>query len=123
MKNLVVTPDTSGPVPVARISGEIDLANAPRLRDEVLALAVGDVHGLIVDLTEVSYLDSSGVKILFRLASDLRQHDQTLLVTVPVGSPLRRVLKITRFDEVAPICDDLDAAFNLAAPGQAPGGA
>jgi anti-anti-sigma factor len=90
------------------------------MRDELLALAMGDVHGLIVDLTEVSYLDSSGVKGLFQLARDLRQHDQRLLVTVPVGSPLRRVLKITGLHEVAPICDDLDAAFNLVArrPGQ-----
>ncbi len=120
MNKLVVSPDTSGPIPVARISGEIDLANAPRMRDEVLALALGDVHGLIVDLTEVSYLDSSGVKVLFQLARDLRQHDQRLLVTVPVGSPLHRVLKITGLQEVAPICDDLDAAFNLVAqrPGQ-----
>lgn len=119
MNKLVVSGDTSGPVPVAGISGEIDLANAPRMRDEVLALAAGDVHGLIVDLTGVSYLDSSGVKVLFQLARDLRQHDQTLLVTVPVGSPLRRVLKITRLHEVAPICEDLDAAFNLVA--QPPG--
>jgi anti-anti-sigma factor len=115
----LVSIDTSGPVPVARISGEIDLANSPRLRNDILALAVADVEGLVVDLAEVSYLDSSGVKVLFQLARDLRQHDQTLLVTVPVGSPLRRVLKITRFHEVAPICDDLDAAFNFVA--QAPG--
>lgn len=120
MTKLVVSPDTSGPVPVTRISGEIDLANAARMRDEVLALAVGDVRGLIVDLTMVSYLDSSGVKALFQLARDLRQHDQTLLVTVPVGSPLRRVLKVTGLHEVAPICDDLDAAFTLVAesPGE-----
>lgn len=119
MTKLVLSSDTSGPVPVTRISGEIDLANAPRMRDEILALAVGDVPGLIVDLTEVSYLDSSGVKALFQLARDLRQHDQTLLVTLPVGSPLRRVLKVTRLHEVAPICDDVDAAFNLVA--QPPG--
>jgi anti-anti-sigma factor len=113
VNELVVSPDTSGPVPVARISGEIDLANASRMRDEVLALVVGQVAQLIVDVTDVSYLDSSGVKALFQLARDLRQRDQTLLVTVPVGSPIRRVLKITGLHEVAPMCDDLDAAFNL----------
>jgi anti-sigma B factor antagonist len=117
--NTLVSVDTSGPVPVARISGEIDLANGPRLRDELLALAVVDFAGLVVDLTGVTYLDSSGVKVLFQLARDLRQHDQTLLVTVPIGSPLRRVLKITGLHEVAPMCDDLDAAFNLVA--QTPG--
>jgi anti-anti-sigma factor len=114
----LITPDVSGPVPVARVTGEIDLANAPHVREEVLALAAG-VNGLIVDLTDVPYLDSAGVKVLFQLARDLRQRDQALLVTIPAGSPLRRVLKITNFHEVAAICDDIEAAFNLIAPGTA----
>ena len=112
----LITPDTSGPVPVARVTGEIDLANAPRVREEVLAMAVG-VKGLVVDLTEVPYLDSAGVRVLFQLARDLRQRDQALLVAIPVGSPLRRVLKITNFHEVAAICDDVEAAFDLVARG------
>lgn len=110
----LITPDLSGPVPVARVTGEIDLANAPRARDDLLAIAA-DASGLVVDLSEVPYLDSAGVRILFHLARDLRQRDQTLAVTLPVGSPLRRVLKITSFHEVAAICDGLDAAFKFIA--------
>ena len=112
MMNRLVTADTSGPVPVARVAGEVDLANASRLREELLAIA-GDVDSLVVDLTEVPYLDSAGVKALFQVARDLRQRDQSLIVTMPIGSPLRRVLKITSFHEVATICDDIDAAFDL----------
>jgi len=115
----LVTADTSGPVPVARIAGEIDLANAARVREDAVALAA-DAPGLIVDLTTVSYLDSAGVRVLFQLARDLRQRDQSLLVIVPVGSPLRRVLKITSFHEVAPICDDIEAAFKFLTPTNEP---
>ena len=107
-----VTPDESGPAPVARVSGEIDLANARRLHDELVAMAAG-LEALVVDLTEVPYLDSAGVKTLFGVARELSQRDQALLLTVPIGSPLRRVLKITRVHEVAAICDDVEAAFNL----------
>lgn len=110
----LITPDRSGPVPVARVTGEIDLANAARARDDLLAIAA-DAEGLVVDLTAVPYLDSAGVRILFHLARDLRRRDQTLIVTLPVGSPLRRVLKITSFHEVASMCDSLDAAFDLMA--------
>jgi stage II sporulation protein AA (anti-sigma F factor antagonist) len=117
--NRLVTPDASGPAPVARVSGEIDLTNAPRLRDELLAMTA-DIEALIVDLTEVPYLDSAGVKALFQVARDLRRRDQAFLVTLPTGSPLRRVLKITGFHEVAAICDDVEAAFNLLA--RRPGG-
>ncbi len=110
----LVTADASGPVPVARVTEEIDLANAPRLRQAVLAMAV-DVDGLVVDLTEVPYLDGAGVEVLFELARELRQRDHPLLVTMPIGSPLRRVLKVTSFHEVAAICDDVEAAFDLIA--------
>lgn len=110
----LITPDASGPVPVARVTGEIDLANARRVRDDLVAMA-SDAEGLIVDLTGVPYLDSAGVRLLFQLARDLGQRDRPLLVTLPVDSPLRRVLKVTSFHEVAAICDDTEAAFDLIA--------
>lgn len=109
----LVTPDVFGPLPVARVAGEIDIANAARVREDVLALAVDDADGLVVDLTEVRYLDSAGVKVMFDLLRDLRQRDQALVVTVPSGSPLRRLLKITNFQEAAPICDSIEAAVSL----------
>jgi anti-anti-sigma factor len=113
----LVTPDLSGPVPVARVAGEIDLANAARLRQELLALATDEVDGLVVDGTNVSYADSAGIKVLFDLARDLRRRDQTLAVTVPMSSTLRRLLKIANFQEVAPICDDTQTAVQLIAQG------
>lgn len=111
----LVTLDGSGPVPVARVAGEVDLANATRLRQELVALATGEFDWLVVDLADVSYADSSGIKVLFDLARDLRRRSQSLAVTVPQGSPLRRLLKITNFQEVAPICDDVETAVELIA--------
>ena len=111
----LVTLDRSGTAPVARVAGEIDLANATRLRQELVALATDEHDWLVVDLTEVAYADSSGIKVLFDLARDLRRRSQSLAVTVPASSPLRRLLKITNFQEVAPICDDVDTAVELIA--------
>jgi anti-anti-sigma factor len=111
----LITPDASGPVPIARVAGDVDLASAAEMREKLLAMAADNINGLVVDLTEVAYLDSSGVKVLFHVARDLGRRDQTLLVTVPIGSPLRRVLKIAGLHEVAPICDDIEAAFKLIA--------
>ena len=111
----LVTADLSWSIPVARVAGEVDLANAPRLRRRLLELATEEAGGLIVDLTEVSYADSAGIKVLFDLARDMRQRDLSLAVSLPVSSPLRRLLKITNFQEVAPICDDADTAYELLA--------
>jgi anti-anti-sigma factor len=114
----MVTPDLSGPVPVARVAGEVDLANAARFRRELMALATDEVDGLVVDLTDVPYADSAWIRVLFDLARDLRRRNQSLAVTVPVTSPLRRLLKITNFQEVAPICEDAQTAVQLIAKGR-----
>jgi len=113
----LVTPDLSGPVPVARVAGEVDLANATRLRQELLALATDEAEGLVVDLTGVPYADSAGIKVLFDVARDLQRRNLPLAVSVPASSPLRRLLKITSFQEVAPICDDAETAVELIAGG------
>ena len=110
----LVTPGSEGPVPVAHVHGEIDLANARRMRDGVVELVAEDAPGLIVDLADVPYMDSAAIQALFELVRHLRERDQVLALAVPTGSHLRRVLKITSFHEAAPICDTTgDAADHL----------
>ena len=113
----LVTPAWEGSVPVALVHGEIDLANARRMRDAVIALVAEDAPGLIVDLADVPYLDSAGIQALFDVVRHLREREQVLAVVVPATSPLRRVLKITGFQEAAPICDSTsEAAKHLLEP-------
>ena len=106
----LVTAATEGRVPVAHVHGEIDLSNARRMRDAVIEIVTDDAAGLIVDLADVPYLDSAAIQALFEVARRLRDSDQALVVTVPSGSPLRRLLKVTRFHEAATICDSIVAA-------------
>jgi anti-sigma B factor antagonist len=95
-------------VAVVRIAGEIDLANASRVGRSLATAAASS--GLVVDLAEVTYLDSAGIGELFALAARLRINGGLALV-VPDGSPLLRLFKITRFDEAAPICPTEDDAI------------
>ena len=59
-------------VTVAIVEGEVDLAVAERVAAELEAAPRTDGSGLVVDLSGVSYLDSSGVHLLFKLAN--RRH-------------------------------------------------
>lgn len=109
----LVCPGEPGPVPVARANGEIDLRNAATFRDQVLALATDEGPGVVADLGGVSYLDSAGVRALFEVVAALRLRGQALAVSVPPGSPLRRLLKITRFHEAAHVSESATAAAEL----------
>jgi anti-anti-sigma factor len=81
--------------PVARLSGEIDLSNVDDLTAALEQTVGNGAMGLVVDLTDVTYLDSTGVRLLFRLARQLRDRQQTLHLVVPDRARTRRILELS----------------------------
>ena len=79
---------------VARLVGEIDLAVVPRVGAELDGAAGPAVPSLVVDLTGVTYIDSSGVHLLFKLAHR-RLGDGGSTRLAVAGGPVRRVLELT----------------------------
>ena len=99
---------------IARITGEVDMANGYRFADEVLGKMSDEATSLVVDLTDLRYIDSAGVRSIFEIASVLEMREQSLAIVVAEGSPLRSVLKITQVEDVAVICPTVDEAIELA---------
>ena len=96
--------DRTGPVPVMRLSGEIDRANAGELEPRLLALAPGPV---VVDLSGLAFLGSAGLQVLFTLA----QRCERLVVVAPRRAAFRRALEVTEFGRVAHVADTVAAAL------------
>ena len=84
---------------VVRVTGEIDLSNAARVRDAIGA-ALPDLPEVWVDLTGTEYLDSAGIAMLFRLAERLSYNRQKLQLVVPAEGPIRAMIRLTRLDQV-----------------------
>lgn len=97
-------------VVVARVTGEIDLASADAVGGELATAVPNRALGLVLDLSGTSYLDSSGVSLVFELAERLRRRQQQFRLVVPEKAPLRRVLKIVNAAGVVPIAETVDAA-------------
>ena len=90
-------------VVVARVGGEIDLSNARDLGARLASAVPNAALGVVIDLSAVTYLDSSGVHVLFELAERLRGRQQQLRVAVPETAPLRRVLRVVDLESAVPI--------------------
>ncbi|HET7928664.1 MAG TPA: STAS domain-containing protein [Actinomycetota bacterium] len=84
---------------VATIDGEVDLSNADRLLDELMA-RVGSTPWLVLDLTRCSYLDSAGLRMIARVDMRCRAVGSGLRLVVDHGGSIDRVLAMTRMDEV-----------------------
>jgi anti-anti-sigma factor len=95
---------------VASVEGEIDISNSSELEAELSHAVRNDARGLALDLSGVTFIDSSGIRTLFALAARLGGHQQLLHLVLPEGSPLRRTLGMLQIPAVAPVFDDLAAA-------------
>lgn len=90
-------------VPVARPQGDIDAANAQEVHDELAKLIAPDTDAIVIDLTAVRYLDSAGIDMLFRFHDRLRQRRSKLLLVIPAGSQLNRLVELVGLDQVVPL--------------------
>ncbi len=99
-----------GDVVVAHVSGEVDLSNAATITERLLAAIPNTATTLVVDLSGTSYLDSSGVRMIFDLANRLRNRRQELELVVPDASTIKRVLLLTEVEQVVPMSASVEAA-------------
>ena len=110
-----LVPETHGDdVVVARIEGEIDMSNAQVLGNRLRDLLTNRSVALIVDLGPTTYLDSSGIALLFGLADELSRRQQRLHIVVPEDSQLVRAIQITGLDRAVPMHTTLDRAVSEA---------
>jgi anti-sigma B factor antagonist len=78
---------------VIRLSGEIDLTNVGRLEEQIEG-AIADARDVVIDLTEVHFLDSGGLRLLSRVSTAAADHNQSFVVVAPPDSIARSVIDI-----------------------------
>jgi anti-anti-sigma factor len=96
---------------VARLQGEIDASNAASLEQDIIAAIPNTTAGLVVELSEVEYMDSSGIRMLFVLHNQLEQRGQRLRAVVPDTTPIKHVLDCLGVGTLIPLDAELSAAL------------
>lgn len=83
------------------VTGEIDISNADQVRDQLYRAIPNDLVRVSLNLTDVSYLDSSGLRVLFTLADRLQRLQTELSVVALPATPARRIIELAGFGAVA----------------------
>lgn len=96
---------------VVSIEGEVDGSNASELRLAISERLPSSAIGLVLDISAVSYLDSSGIHLLFELGRRLAARRQAVRLVVAERAPTRRVLELCDIAAIAPMDATLDAAL------------
>ncbi|HEY3723091.1 MAG TPA: STAS domain-containing protein [Acidimicrobiia bacterium] len=81
------------------VSGELDVGSAPTLLRYLLDLMTAPIDTITLDLNELSFIDSSGLKALIAARADAETVGITLTLRDVAAQP-RRVLELTGLDEL-----------------------
>lgn len=93
---------------VVAVVGDVDASNVEEI-GKALEDATSERRSVhVVDLSRTAYFDSSGIRLLFELATRLQSRRQELHVVVPADGVTRRVLELTHLSAVVPIHESLD---------------
>jgi len=118
-------------VPIVRVGEDIDAASAAIIEQQLAAALGPDASSLIVDLSETQYLDSAGIDMLLRLGDRLLHRRAQLILVIPDGSQLERLVTIVGMPEAIAIrpavaealLEAAQAGAQARAPGPESGGA
>jgi anti-anti-sigma factor len=101
-----------GTVPVAHLAGDIDVSSAATMKDQLLKTVENQDMGMVVDLSDATYVDSAGLNLLFDLAERLSVRQVDLAVVFPEGGIVDRVVTLVDLGSVADIHHSVDSAVH-----------
>jgi anti-anti-sigma factor len=107
-----------GRVAIVSLQGEIDMTSVGPVTSEFDSRIPTDAAGVVIDLSEVTYLDSAGIQMLFDLIRSARTSRLSVSVLVPESSMLNSLLKITNVEQACPVVSERAAAIQAAAEHQ-----
>lgn len=89
------------------VSGEVDLATSPALDAAIITAIESGTSALAIDLTDVSFMDSSGLGVIVRGLKRCREADKDLDLVI-TNERVLKVFGITGLDQVIPIHDSIE---------------
>jgi len=105
MKLLDLTTETAGGTVRLALAGELDIAGAARVEQELERIEREPPATLVLDLRELAFMDSTGLRVI--VAADERARDQGRRMVVVRGTDtVQRIIEMTRLHERLEIVDD-----------------
>ncbi len=89
---------------VLAVGGEVDLATAPQLRRRLIELVNGGCRDLVVDLSKVGFIDSTGLGVLVGARRRIKEAEGDLVLVVPQDT-IRALFRVTGLTEIFTIVD------------------
>jgi anti-sigma B factor antagonist len=98
-------------VPVLTVHGDIDIGTAPQLCWRIDEARRRWIRGLVLDLTETDFCDSTGLRALAGAERELAAQRARMAVVVPASGPVARLFDVSGAHELLQVHPTRDAAL------------
>lgn len=98
---------------ILSIDGELDMQNVPLVREQLAAVVDQKIPHVLLDLTGLSYVDSSGLALFIENLQRIQAYGGKLRL-FGLRDAVRQIFEISRLDQVFQIFPDKDAALHAA---------
>jgi anti-anti-sigma factor len=105
-----VTFESSDRLVVASVRGELDMSNSDEVGAALADRVPNEALGLVVDLSNVDYMDSTGIHVVYELRERLLNRGQQIRLVVPPGSPVAETLRLAGVPSTVGVADTAEAA-------------
>ncbi|MGI8729199.1 MAG: STAS domain-containing protein [Solirubrobacteraceae bacterium] len=101
--SLILQSHRDGDAHVVRLLGELDIAGAPNLEEELLRVEASDAPEIVVDLGELEFIDSTGIRLLLMSADRCADDERMTILRGP--EQIHRVFEMTDLVSRLPFAD------------------
>ena len=93
-------------------SNKLESQNSPKLKAELLIVCQPDIEGLIIDISQVEYIDSSGLGAMLLAHRQLKEYGKKITL-VGAQDVVKSMLSISQLTELFQMADTIDEALKL----------
>jgi anti-anti-sigma factor len=94
-----------GETVVIEASGDLDLSVAKTFEDELRKAFSNGASAIVLDLAQVTFIDSTGLRALIRVAEEGRRNGDRLSIRRELSPPVKRLLDLTGCGDQLPFAD------------------
>lgn len=98
---------------IAHVTGEVDMSNAEEVGATVIGATPNEAQGVVLDLSDVEYLDSAGIYVVYGMRSSLQARGQVLILVIPSTSPVHDSLRLAGAERPGEVADTVEDALRV----------
>lgn len=110
MLNFGLETESEGTSVLIRIRGDFDIQVVDQVTEELGRVESGEPDLLVIDLSKLSFMDSSGMAAVAAAHVRARESDRRFAIVRPPAG-VRQAFDRTKFSEVVPMTDDLSKVY------------